>query len=248
MILTVVIGNTNTRFVWFTGRRVTGFRAVPTESVRAGNLPKPGRVDGVAVASVVPDVTRAVRTRLRDTTGLEPFLVGPRTRTGLRLRYRRRELGADRVCVAVGARHRFPGQDLIVLDFGTATTVNVVLREGVFVGGAILPGIQMSLDVLAAGTAGLPRLLPGRTLSPVQRNTRAAVRAGVAGLFAGGIDRIMDLAGRNLGRSLSVVSTGGAVRAARRYVKRLGAVRPHLANEGLAVLWYLNRGRRPAKS
>ena len=239
MILTVLVGNTNTRFAWFAGGRVARSLILPTAAVGQGRLPKAGQISGIALASVVPDVTRTVCARLHAATGLQPFLVGPRTRTGLKFRYRRRELGADRVCAAVGARRRFPG-DLIVFDFGTATTVNVVLRDGVFAGGAILPGIRMSLDALAAGTAGLPRLLPGKRLGPVQRNTREAVQAGVAALFAGGIDHIIDRIERDCGRPFVVLSTGGAAVVARRYAKRVGVARPHLASEGLAELWYLN--------
>jgi type III pantothenate kinase len=242
MILTVLIGNTNTRFAWFVGGRVARSLILPTTAVGQGRLPEAGQVSGIAVASVVPDVTRIVCARLRAATGLQPFLVGPRTQTGLKFRYRRRELGADRVCAAVGARRRFPGKDLIVFDFGTATTVNVILWDGIFAGGAILPGIQMSLDALAAGTAGLPRLLPGRNLSPVQNNTRAAMQAGVAGLFAGGIDYIIERIERDCGHQLLVVSTGGAAVIARRNTTRLGPIRPHLASEGLAVIWYLNHG------
>jgi type III pantothenate kinase len=188
----------------------------------------------------VPDATRIVCARLHADAGLQPLLVGPRTRTGLKFRYRRRELGADRVCAAVGAWRRFPGRDLIVFDFGTATTVNVVLRDGIFAGGAILPGIRMSLDALAAGTAGLPRLLPGKRLSPVQHNTRGAVRAGVAALFAGGIGYTIDQVERDYGRPFLVVSTGGAAVVARRYTKRVGLIRPHLASEGLAEIWKLS--------
>lgn len=241
MILTVVIGNTNTRFVWFRGHRLARSRAVPTASVCRGGLPEPNRVTAVAVASVVPSATRVVRAHLRADAGLKLFAVGPRTRTGLRFRYRRQDLGADRVCAAVGAWHRFPGQDLIVFDFGTATTVNVILREGIFAGGAILPGIRMSLDALAAGTAGLPKLPPAGMQSPVQHDTRAAVQAGVANLFAGGIDRIIERTEHALGRSFLAVSTGGAAGIARRYSKCLNILRPHLASEGLAELLYLNR-------
>ena len=246
MILTVVIGNTNTRFVWFRGHRLVRSLVLATSAVRRGRFPKPGRIAGVAVSSVVPDVARRVCTRLRDAAGLEPFVVGPRTQTGLSFSYRRRDLGADRVCAAVGAWHRFPGQDVIVFDFGTATTFNVVLREGIFAGGAILPGIQMSLNALGAGTAGLPTLLPGRLRSPVRHSTRAAIKSGVANLFAGGIDRIIDRTESLIGRPFLVVATGGAADAARRYSKRLRILRPRLANEGLAELLYLGRGERTA--
>ncbi|GEM_PF-964512 len=239
MILTVVIGNTNTEFGWFNRRRLARSVRVRTGSLRSAGMPKPGHVVGVAVASVVPEATQAVRVRLH-AAGLEPLVVGPRTRTGLKYRYRRGDLGADRVCVAVGARRRFPDQDLIVFDFGTAITVNVILREGIFAGGAILPGVQMSLNALADSTAGLPRLLPGRTGSPIQHGTRAAMQAGVAELFAGGIDRIIDEVERGTGRSHRIVATGGGTRTARRYVKRIGTWLPRLASEGLAEVFYFN--------
>jgi type III pantothenate kinase len=244
MILTIVIGNTNTRFVRFRGRRVVSARELPTVRVCRGSCPQLGRAGAVALASVVPAATQAVRACLRAVPARELLIVGPRTRTGLRFSYRRRDLGADRVCAAVGARHRFPDRNLIVLDFGTATTVNVVLREGIFAGGAILPGIRMSLDALAAGTAGLPRVLPRKIPSPVQHSTRAAMQAGVAGLFTGGVDHIIDQVERDLGRRFLVVATGGAARSARRCTGRIGLVRPNLASEGLAGLWYLNCGER----
>ena len=239
MILTIVIGNTNTEFGWFDGRRFARSLRVRTGSLRSAGIPKPGRVADVAVASVVPEATQAVRARLH-AAGLEPFLVGPCTRTGLKFRYRRGDLGADRLCAAVGAWRRFPGQDLIVFDFGTATTVNVILREGIFAGGAILPGIRMSFDALADKTASLPRLVPGKTRSPIQHSTRAAMQAGVAGLFAGGIDRIIDEVEQDTGRSHRVVATGGGTRTARRYAKRTGTWIPRLASEGLAEVFYFN--------
>jgi type III pantothenate kinase len=192
------------------------------------------------VASVVAEVTNVVIERMRSSTSIEPLVVGPCTRTGLRFNYLREDLGADRVCVAVGASCSLPGRDVIVLDFGTATTVNVILREGIFAGGAILPGIQMSLDCLASGTAGLPRMVPGKKLGPVQRTTGRAIEAGVSALYAGGIDYIINQIERSLQRRFSVLATGGAARVARRYAKRIRSVRPCLASEGLAEIWYRN--------
>jgi type III pantothenate kinase len=244
MILTVLIGNTNTRFAWFNGPRLAKFLILPTFVVRGGRLPKPDRIAGVAVASVVAEVTDEVIERLRGSTGLEPLVVGPRTQTGLRFEYLRGDLGADRVCVAVGASCSLPNRDVIAFDFGTATTVNVILREGTFTGGAILPGVQMSLDCLAAGTAGLPRIVPGRKLSPVQRTTRTAIQAGVSALYAGGIDHIVSQVERGLRRRFLVIATGGAASIARRYGRRIRSVRPRLASEGLREIWYHNNRPR----
>jgi type III pantothenate kinase len=244
VILTVLIGNTNTRFAWLNGRRPAKLLTLPTRAVRDGHLPAPGRVAGIAVASVVADVTNAVTRRLKS-SDVEPLVVGPNTRTGLRFDYVRRELGADRVCLAVGATCVLPNRDVIVFDFGTATTVNVILRQGVFAGGAILPGVQMSLDCLAAGTAGLPRAVPGRKLGPVQRTTRTAIQAGVSELYAGGIDHIVSQVERGLRRQFLVVATGGAASIARRYGRRIRSVHPRLASEGLGEIWY--RNNRPGR-
>jgi len=236
VILTVLVGNTHTRFVWFRGRRASRAVTMPTEDAPAARLPGPGRVGAVGLASVVPGLTPRLAARLRACTGIEPLLVGPRTRTPLTYRYRRTELGADRVCVAVGAFRRFPSQDTIVFDFGTATTANVVLREGVFAGGAILPGIQMSFAALARGTAGLPKLDPGGLRSPVQHTTPGALLAGVSNLFAGGIERIIAQTQAVEGRRFRVVATGGNAQLAQSYSKLIREIRPLLANEGLASL------------
>jgi len=243
MILTALVGNTNTRFAWFGGRRLARYIILPTRVVRDGRLPEPGRVSGIAVASVVADVTNTVIERLRSGPGLEPLVVGPKTRTGLSFNYLRKDLGADRVCVAVGASCVLPGRDVIAFDFGTATTVNVILREGTFAGGAILPGIQMSFDCLAVGTAGLPRIGPGRLLGPVQHTTRTAIQAGVSALYAGGIDHIIGQVERLLRRRFLVIATGGAASVARRYGRGIQSIHPHLASEGLAEIW--NRNSRP---
>ena len=126
-----------------------------------------------------------------------------------------------------------------VFDFGTATTVNVLRREGIFAGGAILPGIRMSFDALADKSAALPRLLPGKVRSPIQHNTRAAVQAGVACLFAGGIERIIDEIERAEDRSFRVVATGGGAGTAHGYAERIPTSIPGLTSEGLAELFYL---------
>jgi len=241
MIHTIVIGNTTTRFAWFVGRRLVKSRSMLTAALRCDELPAPGRAAGVAIASVVPDMTRIVRDHVRAAVQMEAFVLGPRARTGLKFHYRRLDIGADRVGAAVGAHRRFPGQDVIVFDFGTAATANVILAEGIFAGGVILPGIQMSLDALADYTAGLPKLSPERLRDPLQRNTRGAIRAGVANLFAGGIDRIVSEVERNTGRTFRVIATGGGARTARRYSGRIAAVYPQLASEGLAEIFRINR-------
>jgi type III pantothenate kinase len=143
------------------------------------------------VASVVPDVTVDLVRALERKTGLKPYVVGPTARTDLSFRYDRKQLGVDRVCAAVGAFLRWRN-DLVVLDFGTSTTVNVVTRAGVFAGGLILPGVDLMLDGLSERTAQLPRPATRFIADPLQRETAGAMLAGVSLLQAGGLGLIID--------------------------------------------------------
>ncbi|MBM3315616.1 type III pantothenate kinase [candidate division WOR-3 bacterium] len=234
MILTVLIGNTNSRLTWLSRDRVLRRRVVPTSGLPRALAALPARPGGsTALASVVPGVTSTAVRALTRLTGRPPLVVGPRTPTGLRFRYRRRELGADRICVAVGAFARFR-RDVIALDFGTATTVNVVTGEGTFLGGAIVPGMRMMLDGLARNTARLPAVSPGCPSLPFGRSTRAALQAGVCHLLAGGIEHIIAEVERRTRRHYYVVATGGAAGRLRSRLRRIRTVDPDLAARGLA--------------
>jgi type III pantothenate kinase len=167
------------------------------------------------------------------------LIVDSHTRTGLRFKYGRGQLGADRLCDAVGAVGRFGG-NLIVLDFGTAFTVNVISEEGVFLGGAILPGFGLMADSLAWGTAALPHVTFRHVLNPIQHGTKSAIRAGISSLAAGGVDGIIGQIEEQTGMSFLVVATGGYASLMRRCVGRIRVVDPHLASRGLAELLYMN--------
>jgi type III pantothenate kinase len=192
------------------------------------------------VASVVPDVTVDLVRALERKTGLKPYVVGPTARTDLSFRYDRKQLGVDRVCAAVGAFLRWRN-DLVVLDFGTSTTVNVVTRAGVFAGGLILPGVDLMLDGLSERTAQLPRPATRFIADPLQRETAGAMLAGVSLLQAGGLGLIIDDVERRLRRPVRVVATGGGARDAKRLLSRITAIDPLLASRGLAEICRLNR-------
>jgi type III pantothenate kinase len=234
MILTVIAGNTSGRLTWFDGDKVRCRRVMPTGRLAAALRAHPLWPDGrAALASVVPAVTPACVRALARLTGQEPLVVGPDTLTRLRFRYRRSQLGADRVCLAVGAHYRYR-RDVIALDFGTATTVNVIGREGAFLGGTIVPGMQMMLDSLRQGTALLPELAPGTSWRALGHDTRSALQAGVCHLLAGGVERIISGIERHTGRSFFVVATGGAARQVRPGLRRIQAIDQDLAARGLA--------------
>lgn len=253
MILTVLIGNTNARLTWFGQGRVCRRRVVPSERVTAELRTLPHWPGGhVAVASVVPRLTEGVVEILEKNTCRQPLVVGPRTRTGLRFRYRRGEIGADRVCLAVGAferyclprrndshsRHR---RDCAIIDFGTATTVNVVRGDGTYWGGVILPGGQMMMDSLMRGTAQLPRVPFGLTRLPYGRGTVSAIRAGVARLLAGGLESIVADISAATGRRYYTIATGGGAGLLMRRLQIVNVYDPDIAAYGLSCLYRLNR-------
>ena len=243
MILTVLIGNTNTRLTWFSGRRIVRRWVRPTGAA----LPAVGRIDGAAIASVVPKRTASIVAGLKRKTGLTSLVVTPATEIGLRFRYNRRQLGADRVCAAVGAHLRYSG-DLAVLDFGTAITLNVIRANGTFISGAIMPGADMMLEALSGSTARLPHLRLtmghdrivgqfGSCPRSLGHDTKSAIQVGVTGLLCGGINALID----RLGSGYRVIATGGRAPAFRKLIRRIGTVDPDLAAHGLVEIYRLNR-------
>lgn len=243
MTLGVLIGNTNTRVGLFNGRRLVGKKVISTVAVQCRPASLFGnrlRFTDSAVASVVPALTRPVAALLTDTTGRPPIVVGRRTKTGLRFRYDRQALGADRVCAAVGAFEEYRCHTIIV-DFGTAVTVNAVTGDGVFLGGAILPGAELMLSTLAENTGRLPRIGFSTPRRAVGCNTTSAIRSGVFHLLAGGVARIIDRIRTEIGGDWLVVATGGGAPLFRRHIPSINRLDPDICLRGLAVLLDFNR-------
>jgi type III pantothenate kinase len=155
----------------------------------------PAQVDAGAICSVVPDVVHSLRNGFRKYFQLDPFLLQPGAKTGLKIRYRNPlEVGADKIANAIGAVERYPGRNLLIVDFGTATTICAVTREKEYLGGVITPGIHTSMAALESNTARLPvveivrpaEILGRSTVESIQSGlyygTLAAVRSLVAGV------------------------------------------------------------------
>jgi type III pantothenate kinase len=207
-------------------------------------------VDRVSLSSVVPALTPVIEAMCQRLFHLDPLVVGPGIRTGILVRYEPPgSLGSDRLVDAVAARTRY-GAPVVVVDFGTATTFNVVDEAGDFVGGAIAPGVGVAAAALAAAGARLSRidLTPPRAagrLPLVGRNTEQSMRAGIlygyAGLVAGMLERI-ELA-LDPGRPSTVVATGGMAGVVAPLVPRIDHLVPDLILDGLRLLDGLNRDR-----
>lgn len=175
----------------------------------------PSAVTEIVCCSVVPAMIYSVRNCCRKYFGLDPLIIGAGTKTGLKLKYRNPiELGPDRVANAIGAAHLHPGRNLIVIDFGTATTIDIVTAEREHVGGIILPGLRIQMEALEQNTARLPNVeivadapLVGRsTIECIQAGLFYGSRAAVSGLTRQIQDRVFD------GAPCLIVATGGFAR------------------------------------
>lgn len=134
----------------------------------------------IAMCSVVPDLVHALRNCCARYFQVEPFVLGPGSKTGLNIRYKNpAEVGADRIANAIAAVHRHPGRDLIVVDLGTANTFCAISRAKDYLGGVILPGLRISMDALAQRTAKLPAVEIVRPKELVGKTTVASIQSGL---------------------------------------------------------------------
>jgi type III pantothenate kinase len=193
-------------------------------------------------ASVVPEAVPAVREAVTALCACATLMIESGVNTGMRIRYRPPEsLGADRLADAVAGRHRF-GPPVVVIDFGTATTFNVVGTDGDFIGGAIAPGVGTAATALAAAGARLTPvdLRADLPVPSIGRNTSQAMRGGVLHGYAGLASGLLAHIDRELGSAPTVVATGGHAGAMKPLVARISHVDPGLTLEGLRLLADLN--------
>ncbi|CAO0823679.1 Type III pantothenate kinase [Desulfarculales bacterium] len=223
MFLAIDVGNTNTVLGVFQGEHLVADWRVRTERERTrdelgillSNLfaasPVPmGSIDGVIISSVVPPMNNTLNDFCRRYFGLQPLFVGPGIKTGMPILYDNpREVGADRIVNAVAAFDRFP-QDLIVVDFGTATTFDCISADGKYLGGAIAPGIVISCEALFQRASKLPRVeIFTKPKLAVAKDTISSMNAGIIFGYAGLVDGLVWAINKERGLSSKVLATGG---------------------------------------
>jgi type III pantothenate kinase len=199
-------------------------------------------VTGLCIASVVPDVTSALREMAASYLSFEPLIVGPGTKTGVPvLTDNPREVGADRVVNTLAAFSRYGGPSIVV-DFGTGTNFDVVSDRGEFLGGVIAPGLQISAGALFGRTARLTRvdLLPPR--SPVGKSTVEAIQSGLLYGTAGEVDGIVERIRADLGApEATVIATGGLAPVVIPHCRTVDHHEPWLTLEGLRLVFDKNQ-------
>lgn len=197
---------------------------------KAEGLP---RARAVAVGSVVPALTPVFEELSRRYFGLEPLVVGPETRLGLKLKVDNpAEVGADRILNALAA-WKLHGAPAVVLDFGTATTFDCVSSRGEYLGGAICIGPQLASRALSAGTAQLPEVELRKPARVVGRNTLECLQVGLYQGYLGMIRAVLKETLREMGGRPKLLATGGLARV---YAPELGIrVVPDLTLQGLRL-------------
>jgi len=256
VLLAVNVGNTNTMVGVFRADTLEHHWRVSTEPERTADelaglfggllehagLSFSSQITGVVISSVVPTSTGALRDMVNRYFNFPPVVVEPGTKTGIPiLTDNPRELGADRVVNALAAFARYGGP-CIVIDFGTATTYDVVTDRGEFLGGAIGPGVQTKNASLSRETARLPLVELQTPRSVVGKNTVEAIQSALLFGSAAEADGIIDRMRKELGGSATVVATGGLAPVVVPHCQFVDEVDPWLTLEGLRLVFERNAG------
>ena len=254
MLLTIDTGNTQTVIGVYDGSKLERMWRISTskkdtaDELRVKLLPllasdglKPEMVSGSIIASVVPALTRSWTQALTTSFGCEPLVCNAATAGSLfETTYDNpSEIGADRVADAVAARVLY-GAPAVVVDFGTATNLEVIDREGRFVGGIIAPGLETSATALFSHATKLPTIDLIDPGSAIGRNTVHAMQAGIVYGEADRVDGFVRRVFAELGYEAPVVATGGLATTMAPLCATVTAVNPELTLEGLRLI-YENR-------
>jgi type III pantothenate kinase len=198
------------------------------------------RIESVAVSCVVPALAEVFDRLSRRYFGVAPLVVGPGVRTGIRIHYENpKEVGADRICNAIAVFEKYGGP-AIVVDFGTATTFTVVSADGDFLGGAIAPGVGISMDALAE-LAQLRRVELVRPPSIIARSTVTALQSGILYGVVGQVEELIDRIRRELGGRAVTVATGGWAELIAGECRSIDHHDPLLTLEGLRIIHRRNQ-------
>jgi len=254
VLLAIDVGNTNTVLGAFEGQTLRQHWRIETSHSRTADeygiqlrqlFAVAGldaqAVEAVVVSSVVPPMAFTLRRMSQRYFGVAPLFIGPGVKTGMPILYEDpREVGADRIVNAVAAWHRY-ACGLIVVDFGTATTFDAVSRKGEYLGGAICPGIGISMEALFRHASRLPEVEFVRPPHVIGKNTIASMQSGLVYGYVGLVDGICERMAAELGFTPKVVATGGLAALISGVSKSVTEVDEHLTLDGLRLIHERNR-------
>ncbi len=238
MLLAIDIGNTNITFGIFKGQRLLKKFSIPTRDFTLLKLKVPlgsKPIERAVICSVVPKVTREVGGALQQ-MGIHPLYIGKGATVPIKNLYRwPRQVGQDRLVNAYAAVRRF-GAPAIIVDFGTAITFDIVSKNKEYLGGMILPGLNISLEALAKRTALLPKVKLSLPREFIGRDTQSSMLSGMVFGMAGLTDELIRKIKRKTGRKTLVIGTGGDIEVMRRFCRCFDRIEKDLTLQGLRLI------------
>ncbi|PWL76776.1 type III pantothenate kinase [Candidatus Gastranaerophilales bacterium] len=250
MLLTADIGNTSITLGLFEDDalveefRLASDKDLPLEEyeVLLKSLFKDFKIDGCMISSVVEELNEKFKEAVKNVFKFEPLFLSTKINTGIKIALDHpEEAGADRIANAAGAYVLY-SKPVIVVDFGTATSFDIVNKEGEFIGGVIAPGLNLQLKTLNKFTSKLPRIDAAISNNAIGSNTTDAILSGVIRGSACMIDGLVEQCEKELGEKAVLVATGGYSGLISKYLKRqFDYINPTLTLEGLRYLYQLNR-------
>ncbi|MGB0647023.1 MAG: type III pantothenate kinase [Bradymonadia bacterium] len=254
MLFAIDIGNSHTVCGVYDGTQLRAHWRISTQSSRTRDelramlstlfLSEPNlqadHIDAAIIASVVPAMTQVYEQTATDLFNVNARIVGPGLKTGMPIRYEDpREVGADRIVNAVAAYRKWQ-TGVIVVDFGTATTFDVVSLDGAYLGGVICPGIKISSEALFNRAAKLPKVAFNRPRSVIGRNTVSSIQSGLVYGYVGLVEGLIARIKSELDFDCKVIATGGLAREVAASTNHIEEVDEMLTLEGLRVIHQLN--------
>jgi type III pantothenate kinase len=251
MLLAVDIGNTHIVLGLFESDKLIKDWRIFTDrnktadqwNVEIGGLLNCGNlswdnIKNVVISSVVPDLTMEIRKLCLKDLGIKPLIVDYSLNTGIKIKLRNpEEAGADRIVNAVAAFEKYgQGRPVIVADYGTATTFDVINSKGEYIGGAILPGVGISVDALFIHAAKLSKIEYKRPSSVIGRSTIESMQSGVIFGFASQFDGMVEKMKEELGEETFVIATGGLASIIAEECTTINKIDKFLTLEGLKII------------
>lgn len=255
MLLVIDVGNTNTVLGLFDGDNLLHNWRVRTVTDHTAdeygmlilNLYKsdPGLksrvVSNIIISCVVPPMLNILESLCEKYFHIEPLIVGPGIKTGMPIFYDNpKEVGADRIVNAVAAYEKYK-DELIIVDFGTATTFDYISKKGEYMGGCICPGIAISSQALFDRTAKLPRVEFSRPKTIITKDTVSGMQAGIIFGYAGMVDGIVERMKQEVKSNPKVIATGGLAGTIAPETKSIEVVEEMLTLEGLRIIYKKNK-------
>jgi len=197
-------------------------------------------VNAVVISSVVPTIMSAIETMCAEYIKVKPLIIGPGMKTGLVIKFDNpKEVGADRIVNAAAAVEKY-GAPVVIVDFGTATTFDAISTEGYYLGGAITPGIGISMDALFSKAAKLPRVELQKPDSVIGKSTVKGMQSGIVYGYIGQVDGIVGRMKKELGGTPVAIATGGLAGFIATHCETINYIDPFLTLDGLKVIYERN--------